>query len=390
MRRKYFYSSKRLNYHFLHRLSAIFLLISMTLCGCAKEPAGEPSEAVSTEPETSQSETTQADPINLEQVLLKERGIPYDRSDYKTFVGGEGLLNFDTVFTDTDPAVAKGELSSVFLSGGKLYKFGSDSALPNGKNCMEIYSLPDTAKPIYLHSGDFNGADLDVIFSDGKRFSLDAPSNNGPYTAKESKFGMIFFEHTYQYSADGKTLSEIPDFRSRITRFDLGSGTVIADGKLYIYAAKQDKDVTAGITSYFDDKNRGVIIWEANCSAMSDGEKIITLFNGNILVTDKAFYKLVYDAVPDNSADYTDKTTNSDGTAADYLPKFGGGNRYRLKKIEKLTAYYNEIATITHSAVITYDNKILPLTEIIPAENEYSKYSANNIEIPPDITELMH
>ena len=123
---------------------------------------------------------------------------------------------------------------------------------------------------------------------------------------------------------------------------------------------------------------------------MSDGEKIITLFNGNILVTDKDFYKLVYDDVPDNSADYTDKTANSHGTAPDYLPNFRGGNRYRLKKIDKLTAYYNEIATITHSAVITYDNKILPLTEIIPAENEYSKYSANNIEIPPDITELMH
>ena len=390
MRHNYLYSNERHNKHFLLRILAVFLLVSMVLCGCGKVPTEKPSEAVSTKPDTTQSEATQSDPVNLEQLLLKERGIPYDRSDYKTFVGGEGLLNFDTVFTDTDPAVAKGELSSIFLSGGKLYKFGTDSALPNGKNCMEIYSLPDKAKPIYLHSGDFNGADLDVIFSDGKRFSLDAPSNNGPYTAKESKFGMIFFEHTYQYSADGKTLSEIPDFRSRITRFDLGSGTVIADGKLYIYAAKQDKDVTAGITSYFDDKNRGVIIWEANCSAMSDGEKIITLFNGNILVTDKAFYKLVYDAVPDNSADYTDKTTNSDGTAADYLPKFGGGNRYRLKKIEKLTAYYNEIATITHSAVITYDNKILPLTEIIPAENEYSKYSANNIEIPPDITELMH
>ena len=390
MRHNYLYSNGKHNNHFLSRILAVFLLVSIVLCGCGKVPTEKPSEAVSTKPDTTQSEATQADPINLEQLLLKERGIPYDRSDYKTFVGGEGLLNFDTVFTDTDPAVAKGELSSVFLSGGKLYKFGTDSALPNGKNCMEIYSLPDKAKPIYLHSGDFNGADLDVIFSDGKRFSLDAPSNNGPYTAKESKFGMIFFEHTYQYSADGKTLSEMPDFRSRITRFDLGSGTVIADGRLYIYAAKQDKDVTAGITSYFDDKNRGVIIWEANCSAMSDGEKIITLFNGNILVTDKAFYKLVYDAVPDNSADYTDKTTNSDGTAADYLPKFGGGNRYRLKKIEKLTAHYGEIATITHSAVITYDNKILPLTEIIPAENEYSKYSANNIEIPPDITELMH
>lgn len=371
---------------FIPRLFLCAALLAVALCGCSASPG----EAKKPDPGSGQSTATQAEPVNLEQALLKERGKPYDQSDYKTFVGGEGLLNFDTIFTDTDPAVAKGELSSVFLSDGKLYKFGTDSALPNGKNCMEIYSLPDKAKPIYLHSGDFNGADLDVIFSDGKRFSLDAPSNNGPYTAKESKFGMVFFEHTYQYSDDGKALSEIPDFRSRITRFDLGSGTVIADGRLYIYAAKQDKDVTAGITSYFDDKNRGVIIWEANCSAMSDGEKIITLFNGNILVTDKAFYKLVYDAVPDNSADYTDKTTNSDGTAADYLPKFGGGNRYRLKKIEKLTAYYNEIATITHSAVITYDNKILPLTEIIPAENKYSKYSANNIEIPPDITELMH
>ena len=369
---------------FVPRLFLCAALLAVALCGCSASPG----EAKKPDPDSGQSTATQADPINLEQLLLKERGIPYDQSDYKTFVGGEGLLNFDTVFTDTDPAVANGELTSVFLSGGKLYKFSTDSALPNGKNCMEIYSLPDTAKPIYLHSRDFNGADLDVIFSGGRRFSLEAPSNNGPYAAKESQFGMIYFEHTYQYSSDGETLSEIPDFRSRITRFD--SHTVIADGKLYIYAAKQDKDVTAGITSYFDDKNHGVIIWEANCSAMSDGEKIITLFNGNILVTDKAFYKLVYDAIPDNSADYTDKITNSDGTAAEHLPKFGGGNRYRLKKIEKLTAYYDEIATITHSAAITYDNKILPLTEIIPAENEYSKYSANDIEIPPDIAELMH
>ena len=386
MRNEHLYSNEKHNNHFLPRILAIFLLVSMVLCGCAKKPSGTDGS----DPDNSMNASTQADPINLEQLLLKERGIPYDQSDYKTFVGGEGLLNFDTVFTDTDPAVAKGELTSVFLSAGKLYKFSTDSALPNGKNCMEIYSLPDTAKPIYLHSRDFNGADLDVIFSGGRRFSLEAPSNNGPYAAKESQFGMIYFEHTYQYSADGKTLSEIPDFRSRITRFDSGSSVVIADGKLYIYATKQDKDVTAGITSYFDDKNRGVIIWEANCSAMSDGEKTITLFNGNILVTDKAFYKLVYDAIPDNSADYTDKITNSDGTAAEHLPKFGGGNRYRLKKIEKLTAYYDEIATITHSAAITYDNKILPLTEIIPAENEYSKYSVDNIEIPPDITELMH
>ena len=380
MRHEHLYSKEKHNKPFLPRILAVFLLVSMVLCGCAKLPSGTENP----DPDNSMNASTQADPINLEQLLLKERGIPYDQSDYKTFVGGEGLLNFDTVFTDTDPAVAKGELTSVFLSAGKLYKFSTDSALPNGKNCMEIYSLPDTAKPIYLHSSDFNGADLDVIFSGGRRFSLQALSNNGPYAAKESQFGMIYFEHTYQYSADGKTLSEIPDFRSRITRFD--SHTVIADGKLYIYAAKQDKSNMAGSTLYFDDKNRGVIIWEANCSALSEGEKIITLFNGNILVTDKAFYKLVYDAVPDNLAKHTDKITNSDGTQADYLPKFGGGDRYRLEKIELLTKYYNEIATVTQSAVITKDNKILPLTEIIQTENKYSQYSFGDIEIPADIS----
>lgn len=155
MRNEHLYSNEKHNNHFLSRILAVFLLVSIVLCGCAKKPSGTENPGF---PDNSMNASTQADPINLEQLLLKERGIPYDRSDYKTFVGGEGLLNFDTIFTDTDPAVAKGELSSVFLSDGKLYKFGTDSALPNGKNCMEIYSLPDKAKPIYLHSGDFNGA----------------------------------------------------------------------------------------------------------------------------------------------------------------------------------------------------------------------------------------
>lgn len=361
------------------------LLAAVLITGCGKKAENSASDAQSgsSKADNSSSET-QTEPKTLEQELLSKRGISFQSSDYKQFSGGEGLLSFDTVFPDNDPIAAGGDLSSVFLSGGKLYKFSTDSALPNEKNCMEIYSLPDTAKPIYLHARDFNGADLDVIFSDSRRFSLEAPSNNGPYTPKESQVGMIYFEHTYQYSSDGKTLSEIPDFRSRITRFD--SHTVIADGKLYIYAAKQDKSNMAGSTLYFDDKNRGVIIWEANCSALSEGEKIITLFNGNILVTDKAFYKLVYDAVPDNLAKHTDKITNSDGTQADYLPKFGGGDRYRLEKIELLTKYYNEIATVTQSAVITKDNKILPLTEIIPTENKYSQYSFGDIEIPADIS----
>lgn len=80
--------------------------------------------------------------------------------------------------------------------------------------------MPVSSKPIYFHTSDFNGADIDIIFESGGRFRLDAPSNNGPYAAKESQYGMIYFEHTYIYSQDGKSLDEISDFRSRISRFD--------------------------------------------------------------------------------------------------------------------------------------------------------------------------
>ena len=122
MRNEHLYSNGKYNNHFLSRILAVFLLVSIVLCGCAKKPSGTENP----DPDNSMNASTQADPINLEQLLLKERGIPYDQSDYKTFVGGEGLLNLDTVFTDTDPAVAKGELSSVFLSTAERKKLHGD------------------------------------------------------------------------------------------------------------------------------------------------------------------------------------------------------------------------------------------------------------------------
>ena len=102
---------------------------------------------------------------------------------------------------------------------------------------------------------------------------------------------------------------------------------MIADGKLYSYATRQVKDNISDSPLYFDDREKGVIIIEANCSAMGSGEKIVTMFNGNILVTDKAFYKIVYDDVPDNLTDYSQKVTTSDGSTAEYLPRFGGGEQ---------------------------------------------------------------
>ena len=60
----------------------------------------------------------------------------------------------------------------------------------------------------------------------------------------------------------------------------------------------------------------------------------------------------------------------TDGTPAAYLPKFGGGNRYRLVKLELLSRYYSDVLTIAHDYIITADYKLLPATEAIGEDYE--------------------
>ncbi len=114
-------------------------------------------------------------PSTLEEELLTKRGIAFTASDYKSLVGGEGLLDFGTVFADFDPEIAGGDLSSVFLSGGKIYKFNCDTPLSGGNNFVQVGTLPVSSNPIFFHTSDFNGADIDIIFEGGGRFRLEAP-----------------------------------------------------------------------------------------------------------------------------------------------------------------------------------------------------------------------
>ena len=373
------------------RAASVLLALTL-LCGCTAEKAESENPPETTLTTESSVETDAAtsqpalEPATLEQELLAKRGIAFDASDYKTFVGGEELLNFSIVFPDRDPTDQKGDPSSVFISGGQIYKFRCDMALPGGSNCIKVGDMPLTENPVYVHCLDFNGAELDMIYKNGRRFGAEAMMNSGPYTSKEKNFGSPYFTHTYRYSQDGKSLIEIPGFKNSIDRFvDVGgSDLIVSDGRLYAGTRRQiESDYFENI--YFDDKENGYIIWDVNCSAMEAGETALTLFNSNILVTDRAFYKIIYDAVPDNLTDQMQKITNSDGTKTEYLPKFGGGNQYRLKRIELLSQYYDEIATVTQAYAITKDDKCLPLTELIPVEDEYGKYRFGNIEIPMDV-----
>ena len=149
---------------------------------------------------------------------MKKRGVAFDQSDYKTFTGAEGVLSLQTVFSDLNPKKAGGNLSSVFLSGGKIYQYRCDATLPGGQNCREVGTLPLAEQPVYLQANDFNGADLEVVYRGGKRYSVKSASNNGPYTATESKYLHPVLTHAWRYNADGKTLTEDVGLRDRAQR----------------------------------------------------------------------------------------------------------------------------------------------------------------------------
>ena len=330
------------------RLLPLLLAMGLLLVGCSggtepSEPSsdtGSSTASASSTPAASAPEP-EPEPETLEQELLKKRGVAFDQSDYKTFTGAEGVLSLQTVFSDLNPKKAGGNLSSVFLSGGKIYQYRCDATLPGGQNCREVGTLPLAEQPVYLQANDFNGADLEVVYRGGKR-----------------------------------------DRAQRIVHVG-GSYLLIADGKLEAAAERQlPSENFEGI--YFDDDEDGYIVYEVADEAVGDGEKAVAILNGNILATDQAFYQIMYDDISENDLSYEEKTTNADGTPAAYLPKFGGGNRYRLVKLELLSRYYSDVLTIAHDYIITADYKLLPATEAIGED-----YESGYIAYPPDVMEKL-
>ena len=368
MSRKYFYSSKRLNYHFLHRLSAIFLLISMTLCGCAKEPAGEPSEAVSTEPETSQSETTQADPINLEQVLLKERGIPYDQSDYKKFLGGENIIHEYAEFDcNLDHGYSK-TVNDLVVADGKLYQANFNSVLANGKNIQEVGTLP--RKNIRYWRLTHDGEMGEIYLNDGSGYKVSSP----PFTASPmDKAQFPLFRKVYRYASDGKTLE---DHTAEYLNADkVYSGypmiAIVGDKVSLLFSGKYLDKGTTGWNWYRDMGWREYIAFDLDLSAIGD-ETPVRLFNKNILMTNCAFYEIVYASKPLDEKD-NEAQLAPDSSVSPYYPAAAHLNcNLTLRKITLLSNYYSDVRNISTSHVITADYTMLPIGEIIT--EGYSKY----------------
>lgn len=120
---------------YLHSVKLVMcaMLIFAVLCGCSKGNETLQAKTNSLNQSGTQNTATEAEPITLEQALLKSRGIPFDRSDYKKFVGGEDIITEYAEFDcNLDHGYSK-DINDLLVAGGKLYQANFNSALVNGK-----------------------------------------------------------------------------------------------------------------------------------------------------------------------------------------------------------------------------------------------------------------
>ena len=107
-------------------LAAILLAFTL-LCGCAGN--GGKTSRPTAEKDTSLTASTQAEPVTLEQALLKERGKPYDQSDYKKIIGGEGIIDITSEFDCFVDHSYSTDIDNMIVSGGKTYRANFNSPL---------------------------------------------------------------------------------------------------------------------------------------------------------------------------------------------------------------------------------------------------------------------
>ena len=371
MQHKRLYQIKRYNKRFLTRIFAVFLLVSLTLCGCAKKTPETDSSAANTK--SSQNASTQAEPVTLEQALLKERGIPYDQSDYKKFLGGENIIHEYAEFDcNLDHGYSK-SVNDLVVSDGKLYQANFNSLLANGKNIQEIGTLP--GKDVRHWQLTYDGEMGSMYLKDGSGYKISAvPFSTAPLD--NAKYPL--FKKVYRYAADGKTLEDhTAEYLNADRVYDNGIPMIVfKDGKVsLLFSGKALDKGTTGWNRYRDMGWREYIAFDLDLSAIGN-ETPTRLFNSNILVTNCAFYEIVYASKPLDDNDEQAQLA-PDGSVSPYYPAAQHLNcNLKLRKLDLLTAYYKDVRNISTSHVITENYTMLPVSEVITeGYNKYQQYN---------------
>ena len=362
------------------KITAAFLALALilTASGCGKE-AGTGQKQDGPSPMDA-LQSTSAQPVTLEQELLKRRGKSFDQSDYQTLTGGENIIDLNTEFDSQLDYGYSTTIDCIFLSGGKIYRSNFYSPLSNGKNVQEIGTLPGAGDIVKWHL-TYDGEMGSIDYRDGTHYSLRSLSPSGPYTAEQLDSETYpMFSKVYRYASDGTTLEDhTAEYLQADKVYSYGGPEIAFIGETVslIFPGKYLDKGTTEWTWYRDMGWREYIAFDLDISAMGS-ETPIRLFNNNIIMTNCAFYEIIYASKPLDDND-GEAQLAPDGSVSPYYPAYNHLNcNLKLRKLELLSTYYSDVRNICTSHVITTDYKLLPITEIITeGYNEYSKYDCN-------------
>lgn len=352
------------------RAAVAALLVLSLLGGCAGR-GGESSEPKGTG-SASLDAKTEAEPVTLEQELLKRRGIAFDQSDYKKFIGGEGIID---EYAEFDCNVDHGysqTINDLVVSGGKLYQANLNTALANGQNIQELGTLP--GKDVQYWHLTYDGEMGSLYLKDGSGYKVSGiPFSTTPL----DKAQYPLFKKVYRYSSDGKTLEDCTAEFLQADKVYSHTYPMLAfvGGKVsLIDTAKYLDKGTTEWNWYRDMGWREYIAYDLDLSAIGN-ETPIRLFNTNILMTNCAFYEIVYASERMDEKDAAAQLA-PDGSVSPYFPAAQHLNcNLTLRKITLLSNYYADVRNICTSHVITADYTLLPIAEIMTeGYRPYSKY----------------
>ena len=370
------------------RAAVCAVMAAALLCGCTAGqdassvgagPSGQDGSAVTSSVQTGgagQSSTQPAaDPVTLEQELLKRRGKAFDQSDYKKFLGGEGIIDtaaeFDCLL---DHGYSK-TINDIVVSGGKLYRANFNNVLANGKNIQEVGTLPGKEILFWHLTYDMEKGNLYLKSGAGYQIS------GVPFAVTPlDKAQYPLFKKVYRYAADGKTLTDCTAEFAHVDKvYDHATPMVaFAGGRIsLLFSGKYLDKKTTDWNWYRDMGWREYIAFDLDLSVI-DSETPVRLFNRNILMTDRAFYELVYASEPMEDSEEAAQLA-PDGSVSPYYPAAAHQNfTLTLRRIDLLSRYYSDVRNISTSHVITADYTMLPLAEIMTeGYGEYQMYSCS-------------
>lgn len=352
--------------------TASVLLALVLLCGCTSQNEKPPAASSTTDnPAQTDSQIckTDAEPITLEEELLKRRNIPFDQTDYKKFIGGENIIDEYAEFDCNLDHGYSTTINDFVVSDGKIYEANFNYTLANGKNIQEFGTLP--GKDVLYWHLTYDGEMGSIYLKDGVGYKVSGPPFS---TAPLDRETYPLFKKVYRYAADGKTLEDhTAEFLNADKVYDSGIPTIVLAGDKVslLFSGKYLDKGTTGWNWYRDMGWREYIAFDLDLSAIGD-ETPVRLFNKNILMTNCAFYEIVYVSKPMDEKD-NEAQLAPDSSVSPYYPAAAHLNcNLTLRKITLLSNYYSDVRNISTSHVITADYTMLPIGEIIT--EGYSKY----------------